>query len=667
MSTTNAEALDLLCINAVRTLAMDAVQQANSGHPGTPMALAPLGYVLWTRHLRHDPSDPAWPGRDRFVLSCGHASMFLYALLHLSGYELSRDELTRFRQWGSRTPGHPERGHTSGVETTTGPLGQGIGNAVGMALAATRLAAEYPGAPLAPRVWFVASDGDLMEGVSHEAASLAGHLRLGNLIGFYDDNRITIEGKTELACSDDAARRFEAYGWRVLRVADGNDLVALDAAMTDAASPHDRPTLVIVRTHIAYGSPNKQDTAEAHGAPLGADEVALAKQNLGWPASAPFEIPAPAARAWRRCVERGAEMRTVWQQRWDAYAAAQPDAAHTLSRRLAGELPSDWDVAIPTFDAKNGNVATRVASGVVLNALATRLPELCGGSADLAPSNNTLVAGGGDFGAASRLGRNLRFGIREHAMGAVLNGMAMHGGFLPYGATFLVFSDYMRPSIRLAALMGLHVVYVFTHDSIGLGEDGPTHQPIEQLAALRAIPNLIVLRPADAHETAAAWRVAVTHRGGPVALALTRQKAPLLEASRDAARDGVAHGAYVVADDPAPRLLLLASGSEVALALAARAQLRDAGVATRVVSVPSMELFARAPASYRDTVLPPNLRARLAIEAASPQPWWRWVGDGGDVAGIDTFGASAPAEVLFREYGFTTDRIVERARALLSR
>jgi len=667
MSTTNAEALDLLCINAVRTLAMDAVQQANSGHPGTPMALAPLGYVLWTRHLRHDPSDPAWPGRDRFVLSCGHASMFLYALLHLSGYELSRDELTRFRQWGSRTPGHPERGHTSGVETTTGPLGQGIGNAVGMALAATRLAAEYPGAPLAPRVWFVASDGDLMEGVSHEAASLAGHLRLGNLIGFYDDNRITIEGKTELACSDDAARRFEAYGWRVLRVADGNDLVALDAAMTDAASPHDRPTLVIVRTHIAYGSPNKQDTAEAHGAPLGADEVALAKQNLGWPASAPFEIPAPAARAWRRCVERGAEMRTVWQQRWDAYAAAQPDAARTLSRRLAGELPSDWDVAIPTFDAKNGNVATRVASGVVLNALATRLPELCGGSADLAPSNNTLVAGGGDFGAASRLGRNLRFGIREHAMGAVLNGMAMHGGFLPYGATFLVFSDYMRPSIRLAALMGLHVVYVFTHDSIGLGEDGPTHQPIEQLAALRAIPNLIVLRPADAHETAAAWRVAVTHRGGPVALALTRQKAPLLEASRDAARDGVAHGAYVVADDPAPRLLLLASGSEVALALAARAQLRDAGVATRVVSVPSMELFARAPASYRDTVLPPNLRARLAIEAASPQPWWRWVGDGGDVAGIDTFGASAPAEVLFREYGFTTDRIVERARALLSR
>jgi len=663
---TEAEALDLLCINAVRTLAMDAVQQANSGHPGTPMALAPLGYVLWTRHLRHDPRDPAWPGRDRFVLSCGHASMFLYALLHLSGYELSRDELTRFRQWGSRTPGHPERGHTPGVETTTGPLGQGIGNAVGMALAATRLAAEYPGAPPASRVWFVASDGDLMEGVSHEAASLAGHLRLGNLIGFFDDNRITIEGTTALACSDDATRRFEAYGWRVLHVADGNDLRALDAAMTEAASHDDRPTLVVVRTHIAYGSPNKQDTAEAHGAPLGVEEVALAKRNLGWPASAPFTIPEPAARAWERCVERGAALHATWQQQWDAYATAQPEAARALSRRLAGELPSDWDAAIPDFDAKNGNVATRVASGVVLNALATRLPELCGGSADLAPSNNTLVAGGGDFAAGTRLGRNLRFGVREHAMGAVLNGMAMHGGFLPYGATFLVFSDYMRPAIRLAALMGLHVVYVFTHDSIGLGEDGPTHQPIEHLAALRAIPNLIVLRPADAHETAAAWRVAVTHRGGPVALALTRQKAPLLEASRDAAREGVARGAYVAAGDPAPRLVLLASGSEVALALAARARLQDAGIANRVVSVPCMELFSREPASYRDAVLPPSLRARLAIEAASPQPWWRWVGDAGDIAGIDTYGASAPADVLFREYGFTTERIVERARALLS-
>jgi transketolase len=534
-----------------------------------------------------------------------------------------------------------------------------------MALAATRLAAEYPGAPLGQRIWFVASDGDLMEGVSHEAASLAGHLRLRNLIGFFDDNRITIDGSTDLACSDDVTRRFEAYGWRVLHVLDGNDLDALDAAMQVAAASSDGPTLIVVRTHIAYGSPNKQDTAEAHGAPLGADEIALTRANLGWNLSEPFEIPPPVLQSWRGCVTRGARLHAEWRQQWKAYVAANPDAAATLSRRLAGELPADWDAAVPRFCASDGNVATRVASGVVLNALAARLPELCGGSADLAPSNNTLIKGAGDFSAATRGGRNLRFGIREHAMGAVMNGMALYGGFLPYGATFLVFSDYLRPAIRLAALMGLHVVYVFTHDSIGLGEDGPTHQPVEHLAALRAIPNLIVLRPADAHETAAAWRFAVAHRGGPVALALTRQKTTLVAPSDDAARAGVARGAYIVAEEAAPRLILLASGSEVGLAIAAGRHLRESGVATRVVSVPSLELWARQVEVERTAILPLGVPV-LAVEAAHPQSWWRWVG-GGDVLGIEAFGASAPADTLFREYGFSVEALVDRARALLAR
>jgi transketolase len=667
---TSPSGLDALCINAVRTLAMDAVQKANSGHPGTPMALAPLCYVLWTRHLRHNPADPSWPNRDRFVLSAGHASMLLYSLLHLTGYDLSRDDLQSFRQWRSRTPGHPEHGQTPGVETTTGPLGQGVGNAVGMALAQARLAAEFdrPGLrPIDHHVYFVASDGDLMEGVAHEAASLAGHLRLSRLIGFYDDNAITIEGPTRLAFSEDVARRFEAYGWSVLHVENANDLEAIDRAIV-AAQGGDRPALVIVRSHIAFGSPNKQDTAEAHGAPLGADEVRLTKQNLGWPSLDPFFVPEAALAVWRQCVGRGAELQARWEETFAAYARAHPDAARELRRRWRRELPAGWDRDLPVFDAANGALATRAASGKVLNAIARRLPELIGGSADLAPSTNTLVDGEADFAAGDAHGRNLRFGIREHGMGAVLNGMALYGGFVPYGATFLVFSDYMRPAIRLAALMDLHVVYVFTHDSIGLGEDGPTHQPIEQLAALRLIPNLRVVRPADSGETVEAWRFAMQH-DGPVVLALTRQKVPYIDRNRYAPAEGLARGAYVLSEAAGgvPEVVLLASGSEVSLVLAAQEQLVQHGVAARVVSAPCLELFAAQPRDYRDQVLPPGVPARVAVEAAHPMAWQRWVGEAGRVVGIEHFGASAPYESLMREFGFTPDHVVSLVLDLLGR
>ncbi len=669
MSTgSRATSLQELCINSVRVLAMDAVEKAKSGHPGTPMALAPLAYLLWTRHLRHNPADPLWPGRDRFVLSCGHASMLLYALLHLSGYDLTLDELRDFRQWESRTPGHPEWGHTPGVETTTGPLGQGLGNAVGMAWARAHLAAVFDTPEhrvLDHRVWFIASDGDLMEGVSHEAASLAGHLRLGNLIGFYDDNHITIDGKTELAYSDNAVKRFEAYGWHVQRVEDGNDIEALDGAVRTALENADRPSLVIVRTHIGWGSPNKQDTADAHGAPLGEDEVRLTKENLGWPESEPFEVPEEARRAWLGCKERGAALQAEWEKRWGAYRDAHADKARELERRLRGELPSGWETALPKLSPRDGPIATRAASGKVLNALADRVPELFGGSADLAPSNNTLLKSSGDFAAGAYHNRNLRFGVREHGMGAVMNGMALHGGVIPYGGTFLVFSDYMRPSIRLAALMGLHVIYVFTHDSIGLGEDGPTHQPVETLAALRVIPNLTVLRPADGIETVEAWRVALRHGRGPVALALTRQKLPILE--RDTSHGvPVERGAYVFgADAPSPQIVLMASGSEVSLAHEAAQTLRRDGVGVRLVSMPSHELFAAQAREYREALLPRGV-PRLAVEAAHPMSWDRWVAGNGEVLGIERFGASAPYERIYEAFGLTPERVVERARALLS-
>ena len=661
--------LDRLCIDTIRTLAMDAVEQAQSGHPGTPMALAPLAHLLYTRHLRHSPRNPDWSDRDRFVLSAGHASMLLYATLHLVGYDLSLEEIRNFRQWGSRTPGHPEHGHTPGVETTTGPLGQGLANAVGMAIAEAHLAARFnrDGHTVVDhRTYVVAGDGDLMEGVSHEAASLAGHLRLGKLIVFYDDNRITIEGGTDLSCSDDVARRFEAYGWHVQRVADGNDLVALHAAALAAEAEAARPSLVIVRTHIGYGSPHKQDSAEAHGSPLGKDEVAGAKRAYGWPEHETFRVPEAARLHAETCVMRGAALEAAWQARAQAFASAYPDVAAQWRAALAGELPAGWEAALPAFTPRDA-MATRAASGKVLNALAPVVTTLIGGSADLAPSNNTYLAGLGDFSATNRAARNLHFGIREFGMAGVLNGMALHGGVRPFGATFLVFCDYARPAIRLAALMGLPVIYVFTHDSIGLGEDGPTHQPVEQLASLRVIPNLVVIRPADAAETAAAWRAALLRRDGPTALVLTRQKVPALVREGEAVPVGVECGGYVLAEATggAPRVVLLGTGSEVALCVGARALLEAEGVPTRVVSLPSLELFARQPAAYRDAVLPPSVTARVAVEAGCTFGWHRWVGGAGTVVGLDRYGASAPAERLFAEFGFSPEHVAAAARELL--
>jgi transketolase len=664
--------IDTACIDTIRTLAMDAVQQANSGHPGTPMALAPLAYVLFTRHLRHSPRHPEWPDRDRFVLSCGHASMLLYATLHLAGYDLSLQDLREFRQWESRTPGHPEHGRTPGVETTTGPLGQGFANGVGMAIAEAHLAARFnrPGHEIVNHwTYAFASDGDLMEGISHEAASLAGHLHLGKLIVCYDDNHITIEGGTELAFSEDVGRRFAGYGWHVQHVADGNDLAALDAAFAAAKAEAARPSLIVVRTHIAWGSPHKQDTAEAHGSPLGAEEIALTKAAYGWPAEPPFLVPDRAAEHFGRCVGRGEELEEEWRARLTSYEQVHPELAAELRAALAGELPAGWERAIPSFRSSDGAAATRSWSSKVLNAVAPVIPALVGGSADLAPSTNTLIKGGDDLEAADYGARNMHFGIREHAMGGVLNGMALHGGVRPYGATFLVFSDYMRPSIRLAALMGLPVIYVFTHDSVGLGEDGPTHQPIEQLAALRAIPGLTVLRPADGPETAAAWRAALLHRDGPTALVLTRQKVAVIDRERYASADGVLRGGYVLAEASggAPRIVLLATGSEVGLCLAARERLEKEGTPTRVVSLPSLELFAAQSEAYRGTVLPASVPARLAVEAATPFGWHRWVGGAGEVLGIEHFGASAPFERIFQEFGFTAENVAARARAVLRR
>ena len=661
--------LEQLCIDTIRVLAMDAVQRAVSGHPGTAMALAPLAYVLWQRHLRYNPANPDWFGRDRFVLSCGHACMLLYATLYLTGYDLSLDDIKQFRQWHSRTPGHSEYGPTPGVEATTGPLGQGVGNAVGMALAEAHLAGIFnrPGHQIVDHcTYFVASDGDLMEGVSHEACSLAGHLKLGHLIGIYDDNRITIDGATSLTWSDDTAQRFEAYGWHVQRVADGNDVGALDAALSAARRAADRPSLVIVRTHIAYGSPHKQDTPEAHGSPLGEEEVKLTKQRLGWPSLEPFHVPEESLAYWRRARERGARLEAEWQGKYEAYCRAHPELAAELERRLNGRLPDAWDADLPAFTAKDAQ-ATRAASAKVLNAIAVKLPEVIGGSADLAGSTQVVFKDGGDVAAGNWHAKNIHFGVREHGMGAILNGLALHGGVRPVGSTFLIFSEYMRPSIRLAALSGLPAIYVFSHDSIGLGEDGPTHQPVEQLASLRAIPNLTVIRPADPTEAVEAWRVAVRHRHGPVALVLTRQTVPVIDRSKYAPASGLRHGAYVLAEPPAgkPALLLIATGSEVELALGAHERLTAAGIATRLVSMPSMELFAAESPEYRDTVLLPSVRARLAVEAASPQPWYRWVGDHGAVLGLERFGASAPYPRLYQEFGITVDGVVRRARELL--
>jgi transketolase len=662
------ERLDQLCINTIRALAMDAVQQAESGHPGTPMALAPLAYVLWQRHLRYNPTNPEWLDRDRVVLSAGHACMLLYSVLYLTGYDLSLEDIKQFRQWGSRTPGHSEHGVTPGVEATTGPLGQGVGNAVGMAIAEAQLAALFnrPGHSIIDHhTYFLASDGDLMEGISHEACSLAGHLKLGKLIGFYDDNHITIDGSTDLAFSDNTTRRFEAYGWQVQRIPDGNDLDAIDAAIDQAKRLTERPSLIIVRTHIAWGSPHKQDSAEAHGAPLGVDEVKATKQNLGWPSLEPFYVPDEALEHWRRAKDRGARLEADWHKKWDAYRKAHPDLAAELERRLAGRLPPGWDAALPVFGPDDAQ-ATRAASGKVLNVIAAKLPELIGGSADLTGSNNTEIKGGGMFSAAAqtgRTGRNFHFGVREHGMGATLNGIALHGGFIPFGGTFLIFSDYMRPSIRLAALTHLKPIYVFTHDSIGLGEDGPTHQPVEQLAALRAIPNLTVIRPADPTEVVEAWRAAITHRHGPVALVLTRQKVAVVDRSKYGPAAGLHHGGYVLADSPTPDVVLMATGSEVELILGAYERLKADGRRPRAVSMPCLEYFAQQDEVYRHSVLPPGV-PRIAVEAAAPQSWYRWVGESGLIMGIARFGASAPYQRIYKEFGLTVDAVVAQARNL---
>ena len=659
--------LERLMIDSVRVLAMDAVQSANSGHPGTPMALAPLGYALWTRHLRHNPANPHWMDRDRFVLSVGHASMLLYSLLHLTGYDLPLEELTHFRQWGSRTPGHPEVHHTPGVEVTSGPLGQGVANSVGMAMAERWLAhrCNRPGHPIIDhRTWAFCSDGDLMEGVSHEAAELAGHHRLGKLTWVFDDNRITIEGSTDLSSSTDQEKRFAGYGWRVRRVDDGNDVTAIDAALAEAARTDDKPTLIILRTVIGWGSPNKAGHHSAHGSALGEDEVRATKQALGYPSMEPFHLEPDAVHAWRGARERGQRMEGEWRQRVEAYRGEHPEAAAELERLAKGRLPDGWDLALPDLRGKPD--ATRNASGKVIQALAARIPELIGGSADLGSSTKTDIDGAGSFLPASPAGRTLHFGVREHAMGSLLNGMALHGGLRPYGGTFLIFSDYMRPAIRLAALSELPVTFVFTHDSIGLGEDGPTHQPIEHMMALRAIPNLMDLRPADPAETVEAWRAALGRADGPAFLALTRQKLPDLRTPGAAPAEGLHRGGYVLmeASGDAPDAILLASGSEVRVALEARMVLEGEGVATRVVSLPSWHLFARQDESYRRAVLPPQVTVRVAVEAGVTLGWERWTGAEGRTVGLDRFGASAPYEVLYQELAITASRVAAMAREL---
>jgi transketolase len=671
MKTTTQTQLEQLCINTIRFLAVDAVQKANSGHPGLPMEAAAIGYTLWTRFLKHNPQNPQWPNRDRFVLSAGHGCMLLYSLLYLTGYDLSLEEIKNFRQWGSKTPGHPEYGHTPGVEVTTGPLGQGFAHAVGMAIAERFLATQFnkPNFPIVDyHIYVVCSDGDMMEGISHEAASLAGHLKLGNLTYIYLDNHITIEGNTELTYSDDVKKRFEGYHWNVISGIEGNDVEALDKAIQQALAVKDKPTLIIAQTHTGYGSPHKQDTREAHGEPLGVEEVKLTKQNLGWPLSPEFYVPEEVLAFYRQALDAGKKREEEWNALFRAYANEYPEDAKAFQALMKGELPEGWEKFIPSFLPKDGPMATRDASGKTLNALAPHLPYLLGGSADLAPSTKTYLNGFESFSAENYGGRNFHFGIREHGMAAILNGIALSGGFIPYGATFLNFLDYLKPSLRLSALMKLRVIYVFTHDSIGLGEDGPTHQPIEQLATLRATPNVLVIRPADANETAVAWRVAIQHKGAPVALILSRQKLPILDRSRFSPAENLEKGAYVLADCQGdPEVVLMASGSEVHLALEAWEKLAQDNIKARLVSFPSMELFRKQPKAYQDSVLPPKTKKRIAIEAASPLGWDAFVGDEGKVLGLDHFGASAPYEIIYQKFGLTSEQIVKTALNLLGR
>ncbi len=655
-------------VDAIRILSMDAVQQANSGHPGTPMALAPVGYVLFHKHLRHNPSDPLWLDRDRFVLSVGHASMLIYSLLHLSGYDLSEEDIRNFRQWGSPTAGHPEYGHAPGIETTTGPLGQGVANSVGLALAECWLAKRYnrPGHEVVDHFTYaLCSDGDMMEGVSHEAAAIAGHQKLGKLIWIFDDNRITIDGGTELSSSTNQAKRFEAYGWHVTHVSDGNDLEEIDRAIIEAKRESERPSLIVVRTAIGYGSPGKAGTSAAHGAPLGQDEIIKTKENLGYPSLEPFHVENSTREHWAACLENGRKLQEDWQKRFSLYQEQAPDFSAEFLQVMSGELPEDWDENIPNLTAAENEDATRGWSGKVLQGVASGLPNLIGGSADLAGSNKTTINGADNLLSSSPGGRNIHYGIREHAMASIMNGMALHGGIRPFGGTFLIFSDYMRPAIRLAALMGQSVIYVFTHDSIGLGEDGPTHQPVEQLAALRAVPNLCDLRPGDAAETEIAWRVAIERTEGPSFLALTRQKVVLLDRrGMLAGAEGLRRGGYVLAEaaNGTPEVILIASGSELGIILEARERLEAEGTPTRVVSLPSWYLFGRQEKDYRDSVLPPAISKKVSVEAASTFGWTRWVGASGSSLGLDHFGASAPSDILFEKFGFTVEDVVEAAR-----
>ncbi len=673
--------LDQLCINTIRTLALDAVQKANSGHPGLPLGAAPMAYVLWTRFMRYNPKNPNWENRDRFLLSAGHGSMLLYSLLYLTGYDLSLEELKNFRQWGSKTPGHPEYGLTPGVEITTGPLGQGFANGVGMAMGAAHLAAKFNQKDFSlidHNVYAIVSDGDLMEGVASEAASLAGHLKLGKLIYLYDDNHVTIEGFTDLAFSEDVPKRFEAYGWHTSTVADGNDLAAIEAAIRDAQSVADRPSLISVKTTIGYGMPTA-GTRKAHSDAPGEEAVKETKRHLGWPEDKQFYVPDEAVAHFREAIERGAQQEREWKELVKQYQEQHAELSELWQQTMSGELPPDWETHLPDFaDAKP--VATRVASGQVINALAPHMPMLIGGSADLGVSNNTDIKDSGDFEAGSYQGRIIHFGVREHATGATLTGMSLNGGLIPFGGTFMCFSDYMRPSIRLACLSGVQVIYVFTHDSIGLGEDGPTHQPIEHLAALRAIPHLFVIRPADVHEVREAWRLAILRRRAPTALALTRQKVPLIDRQVLASAEGLRRGGYILAGadrvrsptvregnsgDHTPKLILIATGSEVSLALEAREQLQKDGIPTRVVSMPCVELFEEQSQDYRDEVLPPSVTARLAIEAGVRQGWDRYVGAKGDVICLNRFGASAPGEIALKNLGFNVENVLTYARALL--
>jgi transketolase len=658
------------CINTLRFLSVDAIQKANSGHPGLPMGAAAMAFTIWTRHLKHDPHDPHWIDRDRFILSGGHGSMLLYSLLHLTGYNVSMEQIKEFRQWGSITPGHPELGLTPGVEVTTGPLGQGFSNGVGMAIAEAHMAAEFnrPGYEIVNHhVYAIVTDGDLMEGVSSEAASLAGHLRLGKIIYFYDDNHISIDGSTDLAFTEDRISRFEAYGWNVINITDGNDVEAIDNAI-ETAKLDPRPSLIVCRTHIGYGLPTRQDTAKAHGEPPGEEELKRAKMNLGWPIEPPFLVPEDVAAFYRRTTRNGEMAREVWDQKFQQFKKNYPDLAKEFTRRIASKLPKDWATDLPEFSADEKGMATRASSGKVINELAGRLPELVGGSADLTPSTITWIQSSSDFQPATPEGRNLHFGVREHGMGAIINGITAHKGLIPFGATFAVFSDYMRGAIRVGALSKLPAIWVLTHDSIGLGEDGPTHQPVEHLAALRAIPNIVMIRPADANETMSAWKVAIERRNGPTILMLSRQACPTLDRKIFSSADNLSKGAYILGDlgEGSPKIILMASGSEVALIVEAGKKLAEKGLGIRLVSFPSWELFEQQDDSYRDNVLPSNIKKRVAVEAAVRLGWDRWIGTEGAFIGMNTFGASAPYKILYEAFGITVDKILKTVEAMLS-